>query len=392
MKKLVCLFGLLMAFLMLSAGISSCSDEKDEPEPEIPIVKQRLVLIYAIAANSLNSALPTDLREIAQVAPKLDLRNNIVLVYSVDYSNECKLRKLAKNDATGLYEYQLVKTFPELPLSTSPERISEVLNYINDNYDYPYKGLILWSHATGWIPSVNGSTPAQGKKRTFGQDKYQGVAYETDINELADAIPGGVFDFIWFDCCYMANIETVFQLRDKTDFIGGYTEEIAADGMPYNLTMPYFLKKVADLEGAASAIYEYYDYLGYSAPVSVVRTEKLEPLAEIARGIIATCSPPNNLASIQNYTRPWLTEQGIYFYDMGQLLESYSGISESQKTSLQIALAEAVPIKFLASYSWPGPVIDPRHFSGLSMHNYIDNASYNESYYRTLDWYKATRN
>ena len=382
--------GIKKFFLWLQLAVTSvvtfvsCSDE---PEPQ----KDRVILIYAVAANSLESYLKDDLNEILRVAPNLNLVNNAVLVYSVDYSNECTLRKLRYNKTSGKYEFVLEKQFDELPLSTSPDKISEVLKYVDTHYDYANKGLILWSHGTGWLPWEGPSTPSDERRRSFGEDKYEGKTYKTNIIELADAIPEDVFDFIWFDCCYMANIETVYQLRNKTRRIGGYVEEIAAYGMPYHLTMPYLLRREADLEGAAREIYEYYDYMQLSAPVSVISTAGLERLAQVSRRIFSTGTPPASLKGIQNYTRSWLTVDGVYFYDMKQLLENYTEVALEIPEDLTDAFKGAVVCKFLANFAYPGPAINIDHYSGLSMHHYVNEDTFDSEYYRKLDWFKATR-
>lgn len=396
MKKIA---KLAMAFMLtMIAGIilGSCKDSEDEPQ--LDKEKERIILIYAVAANSLQSDLTSDINEIIKVAPNLDLEHNSILLYSVDYSNVCKLQRLEFNKTTGRYAFTILKEFDELPLSTSPERISEVLNYVDVNFKSQKKGLILWSHATGWLPAPYGSTPMGAKRRSFGSDRYptaSSPSYETNINELAEAIPSGVFDFIWFDCCYMANIETVYQLRNKTDYIVGYVEEIASYGMPYDLTMPYLLRNNADLKGAADMVYRYYDTLGYSAPVSIMATSGLTKLAEVSRNIFSAGTAPEKLTSIQNYTRSWLTKDGIYFYDMGQLLQSYKFesevVAETLNEELAEALSETVVYKVLSDYTWPGPVININHYSGLSMHNFVDNGSEDAAFYKELDWYKATR-
>lgn len=391
MKLLKCIWSLLVPLVMFS----SCSDEP-EPEPESG---RRLILIYAVAANSLQGDLRNDTREILSVAPQLDLKHNVVLMYSVDYSNECKLQILEQNPETKKYQFTTIQEFPELPLSTSPQRIREVMDYVNDNYiEYEKKGLVLWSHATGWLPAPNGDTPAmtyeESRRKSFGSDKYpnsNSPSYETNINLLSEAIPEGMFDFIWFDCCYMANIETVYQLRNHADYIVGYVEEIGAAGMPYDKTMPYLLQGDANLVGAAMMVYDYYDRAGMSAPVSIMATENLENLAKVASDIFHTGEAPADLSYIQNYTRSWLTKDGIYFYDMKQLLESYSGLDAAMVAELNAAMDNVVVFKVFSDYPVPGPQIEAEHYSGLSMHNFKDNGSFNNNFYKELDWYKATR-
>lgn len=377
-------FWLLGAAVLASLSFSSCSEEPEEP------AKERLILIYAVAANSLEADLSNDMREILEAAPELNLKNNAILVYSVDYSNECKLQKLVYNKHAGKFEFSIETIFPELPLSTSGERINDVLTYVSQTYDYERKGLILWSHATGWIPWDKGSTPGEDKMKSFGDDRYQGGTYKTNINDLAAAIPANEFDFIWFDCCYMANIETFYQLRDKTSYLVGYVEEIAAAGMPYDLTIPRLLNKDSDLEGAATVMADYYAKSGYTAPISIIHAYDLNRLALTAKEIFALGEAPSSMSYIQNYTRSQ-TMGSIKFYDLGQLLESYTGVGENIIQEFKNALEEAVVYKTSNGYSWPGPVINPAHYSGLSVHNFVDNNTYEENFYKELDWYKATR-
>lgn len=386
MKKIIKSLGILIAAAVFITAFDSCS--KDEPEEYS--VKERLVLIYAVAANNLQVNLKYDMQEILKVAPNLNLKNNKVLVYSVVNSGECLLQELQKNNK-GESEFVTVKEFEELPLSTSEERISEVMGYVAANYDYPKKGLILWSHADGWLPWYQ-STPSEpaeqdDRRKSFGWDNYEGSTYKTNITALADAIPADMFDFIWFDCCYMANIETVYQLRDKTDYVVGSVLEIASDGMPYDLTMPYLLQPEADLKAAAFEFYNDYDSRFIPVSVSIIDTSQLYNLADVARDIFATGTPATSLANIQTYQR----NQPVKFYDMGQLLRSYTNVPSGLETALDEAFDKAVTYKLISEKDFNNRVINTAGYSGLSMHNYTDSGSSNETFYQTLDWFKATR-
>lgn len=366
------------------AGFTSCKESPDQPTGSAR--KERLILIYAVAANNLESNLGADMREILKVAPNLNLINNAVVVYSVDNTGECTLKELQKDNKTGSYSFKTVNTFPEIPLSTSEERIFDVIDYVNTNYDYPYKGLVLWSHADGWIPWYQGSTPSFSKRKSFGWDNYGGNTYKTNITALAEAIPSGVFDFIWFDCCYMANIETVYQLRDKASYIAGYVTEIASDGMPYHLTMPYLLQKEPNLQQAAFEIYKYYDEAFVAVSVSVMDTENIELLADASGNILRNGTPPSSLSSIQNYER----NLAVRFYDMKQLLDSYDNVKDEFKQELDQAFDEVVICKYISRFDFNHRPINVADYSGLSMHYYTPGGTYAE-FYEYLDWFKATR-
>lgn len=378
--KFLCI---LVTCLSMISILTACSDN----EPESYKKGDRLILIYAVAANNLQPNLRYDMQEMLYAAPALDLNKNTVLVYSVVNSGECLLQQLRNNKGNNP-EFVTVKKFDELPLSTSEERISEVIEYVAANYRYSKKGLVLWSHADGWLPWFQGSTPSGVKKKSFGWDNYENATYKTNINSLSEAIPEGVFDFIWFDCCYMANIETVYQLRAKAEHIVGSVLEIANDGMPYDLTLPYLLKNEPDLNGAAFQLFRYYDSSYVPVSVSVMNTGNLDLLADATSRILRQGNPPASFSSIQTYQRSPIT---VKFYDMGQLLESYSGVSVELKEDLEEAFEKVVEYKLISEYDFNGKAINVKDYSGLSMHHYTDDGSGNDEFYRLLDWYQATR-
>lgn len=395
MKKFLKFLCLLTVIFIASGGLGSCSgDEPSQPEKPSDSGDGRLILVYAVAANNLQSYLYLDKQEMMNAGPRLDLDNNKLLVYSVVNNGDCILQELRKND--GKYEFATIAEFDSLPLSTSPERITEVINYVNDKFQYDKKGLVLWSHADGWLPWFAGSTPNGVKQKSFGWDNFDGGTYKTNINALAEAIPAGIFDFIWFDCCYMANIETIYELRDKTDYIVGSVLETPAEGMPYDLTMPYLLRSDAELEKAAEAFYQ--EYMGrnpstpvsslyYGVSISIIDTSYLYLLADAAKEIFNTGIAPTSLSGIQTYQRS-LSEK---FYDMGQLLRSYYGVSEESWQTLAEAFGEVVVFKRISPYDYNVKPVNVEAYSGLSMHHYLDSGSSNEMFYQSLDWFKATR-
>lgn len=382
--KLNILKGLFYILLLLPSVLAtSCSSD----EPEEPAEKERLILIYAIAANNLQYNLHYDMEEIISAGKKLNLRNNTVLIYSVDRTGECKLQELRKYKNQDKYYFETVKIYPTLPLSTSPERIKTVIEDVALNYDYPNKGLVLWSHADGWIPWFGGDTPLEEKRRSFGIDEFEDKTYKTNITDLSEAIPAGMFDFIWFDCCYMANIETIYQLRTKTPYIIGSVLEIAADGMPYNLTMPYLLQKESDLQNAAFEFYKYYDLDYTPVSVSIIDTSYLNSLAEATKEILKNGESPTLLSGIQTYQR----NLNVKFYDMGQLLNSYTGLDEEIRKEFDTAMNNAVVYKLISDYDFNRRPINVKEYSGLSIHYFVNNGDSYNNYYKELDWYQQTR-
>lgn len=379
--------------LILSGVFVSCSGS-DEPDKNLPAEKERLILLYAIAANNLENNLKSDLREILDSASVYNLRNNTLLVYSVVNTGECVLQQL-KKDSSGKAYFETIKEYPELPLSTDPERIREVMDYVDENFDYSNKGLILWSHSDAWLPWFLGSNPDMDKRRSFGLDNFEGGTYKTNIGELAEAIPAGMFDFIWFDCCYMANIETLYQLRDKTKTIVASVLEIYMDGMPYDITMPKLLRKNPDLTAAARAFFDYYNAPNRSIAVSisVIDTKYLQDLAYAAGDIVKNATPPSSVKDVQDYSRCTVTMNGIRthmgFYDMKQLLESFQGVDLQMSRNLDEAFKKAVTAKWISNYDFSRKPINQTNYSGLSMSAFWSLDQTYGDFYGSLEWAEA---
>lgn len=375
-----CLLVMLTAF-----SLTGCHDnEPDAPgESESP---QSVTLIYAVAANNLSYYLTLDKQEMMAAAGDIDLYNNVVLVYSVNASNKCKLEKL-KFGADGSGYFDLVKEYPETPLSTDPERINEVLAEVAKMYPEASKGLVLWSHATAWKPWFPPLQPRNAKRRSFGQDVYDGIRYECNINDLAEAIPENTFKYIWFDCCYMGNIETLYQLRNKTEYLIGYPTEMHNEGMPYDLTLPYLAKGTPDLSGAAQVLFDYYNKQYITVSVAVVKAMALNAVAEAAKPIYQNCGRPQNLYAVNNYSRL----NGFPLYDLKQVLTSYVDVDRDMIDNLDQALDSAIVTSYVSDRSWSNVFFNHENECGLSVSDFINNDTTEDLFYMSLDWYTATR-
>lgn len=384
-----------MGLLLITIGLTifvSCSEE-----PEAPAENERLILIYAVASNNLDYYLRWDMQEILDAAPRLDLKNNKVLVYSVNASSECTIKELVRDSDSEDFEFKVIYKFDDEPLSTTSSRMKEVMEYVSTNYSYQRYGLVLWSHASGWVYWPNPEMKKASNRKAFGMDNYNGSTYELNITDLAEAIPDNMFDFIWFDCCYMGNIETVYQLRNKATYVIGSVMEINNPGAPYDLIMPSLLKKNADLNKAAAQFFEYYNSgrSGYPAiaSISVMNTANLSELADASRDVFRNYSP-GNMQNVQDYSRYEQkidgTRRFFPFYDLGQYLQNFDGLDMRNRERVKRALDDVVEYKAITTRDFKNQTINVEEYSGLSVHDYT-GTGYFDDYYQSLDWYKATR-
>ncbi len=379
---------LFAAFVLLTCP--SChKDKKDEPSSS---KAKRTVLIYAVASNNLSSYLTDDKHEMIQAAPDVkglgkDVR---LLLYSVasQSATEATLSELVP-DVLGEWKFTPVKSYDRNTFSTDPVRMREVFSDIRDLAAADAYGLILWSHGTGWIPNFSDHevpTP-DGMQKSYGLDKYQGVTDYCDLDELATAIPDHMFDYVWFDLCYMMGVEVAYQLRNKCDYIAGYPTEDWSMGMNYETTLPMLMAPNPDLKGAGKAFFDYYNDQNLAVTVTVMATDGLDRLAQAAADIYANGERPATAAGLQNYSR---LKTG--FYDFGQFTKRYLNFSNPNAADLEYEFDAALREMTLytgcstKNFNGTNDAFDPAKYSGLSCHFPGSSSQQAEDYYKQLDW------
>ena len=383
------IFGLLAA-CFLALNFVSCSNDPSD-SPFVGDDKESTVLIYAVATNSLSSNLVSDKMEMLQAASNIDLSKNNVLIFETKYqtlsdgsrSSDINLIKLTKsNQGVG---WEMVKDYNDGVDPLQPSRITEVINYVIDNFDAKSRGLIFWSHSTGSQPFV-ATRSSDTMAYSFGQDKTTTLPIYEQINvdDLADAIPSGIFDFIWFDSCYMSNIETAYEFRNKCNTYVGYATEVLANGLPYDLVLPFIVGENPDLTLAAETFFNYYSK--NIATIAVLDMTKIEDFAAECSVYLNEGLSPSSI-SLMDYSRDGIGP----FYDLGDYVKSMAELAEIELTDEEWdeILNRFVIYKAATTKNFSGITIDQSRYSGISTHLYKFNIdSLAESYYKSLDWFK----
>lgn len=388
------ILSLLFATAILFALPSCHKDKKDEPQPS---KAKRTVLIYAVASNNLSSYLTADKNEMIQAASDVpglgkDVR---LLLYSVpsQAATEATLSELSK-DASGRWDFHTLKSYDRDTFSTDPIRMREVYNDIIVEAEAEKYGLIFWSHGTGWLPNFSDhKVPApEGMQKSYGMDKYEGAIDYCDITELDRAIPYGMFDYIWFDCCYMMGVEVAYQLRNKCDYIAGYPTEDWSEGMNYQTTLPMLVAPTPDLESAGKAFFDYYNDQKSAVTVTVMSTKGFDRLADIAADIYADGTRPASAVGLQNYSR-----ERYGLYDFGQFTKRYLNFSNANAADLEsefdAALRDMTIYAGCSTKNFNGTnnAFVPAKYSGLSCHFPGSSTQQAEEYYYSLDWAKKVK-
>ena len=281
--RIIQYIGVILFFFLVSC-------EKDNVEPQ----KTRTLMVYLAGDNNLSGHMQKNISSMMS-AWKKSYNANIVIYFD------------APNAAPELYtfrfkgkevEKQVLKTYEEMD-SADPEVLKKILNEMQDLYPSDSYGLILGSHASGWIPSggfgrSNRMLYAEPVlTRSFGTD-YTGPS-QMDTRDMAKAIPFNKenLEFILFDACLMSSIEVLYDLRDKAKYVIASPAELPAPGFPYNRVMPYFWGKGTNLEkDLVKVCDEFWDYYNtYNATnrfgtIALIKMDGMEHLFDLTREVL----------------------------------------------------------------------------------------------------------
>lgn len=388
-KKRFCLWLLPLGILLLS--LSGC-DKADEPRRAT-----RTVLAYIIADNSLSRYAPPDVDAMIEGLAAGDDASLNLLVYQDNYSEPPTLWKIEKKGRAKA-EKVVIKEYTEQN-SVDKTLMSSIIREAFALYPADERGLVLWSHGSGWIPSSN-YTPqkasASGPQRAFGQDGDNWLELWDIRTILASA--GVHFNFILFDACHMANVEVAYELRNCTDYLIASSAEIMGDGFPYESVIPLMNRQKLDLREIGKAYMAYYDgsndYLG--GTISVIHTQKLPELAQLYATVLAAntrTATELQRAQIQEFGR-WVsstTSYHDYFFDMEQTVSAMTPeyIGAFNKLLKDIVVFEGHTPTFGFTLSG-GEKFDIASSCGLTVFiPVLNTAPTLQSAYAGLQWYEA---
>lgn len=319
--------------IVATCSFSACSQSGEDDTYNPIYSSSRTVMVYVVAENSLGSQnMPSDIKEMIAGMKNKGLHANDRLVVYVDDNSLPRIYVMDRNvDAAVLGDLQPVYTYDEDGNSSSPEQLAQFVQYVKQHYPADSYGLVMWSHASGWLPSsYAGDYPkASAKHRSFGLDNGKN-SYSSTLNghqmEIADMArvlteQGGV-DFILFDACFMQSVEVAYELRHATKYIISSPAEIPGPGADYSTMVDAMFRQEGYPEQMLTAYYNRYSSVNnsYGIVVSVVKTSALEHFAAYMASVFAEKKDAfltADYGNVQNYFHygEWGTAYPD-FYDM----------------------------------------------------------------------------
>lgn len=409
-------------YTLLVIVLAACSNEIPEQQPAKR--SGRTVLAYLISNNKAGS-LDTYLRD--NVIDMYTALGNMkesctLLVFYRPYTGDAPLSKPTLMsfyaDGRGNINNVAALTGTELTfdavcriaqkkeytmnsqIATDPAVMEEVFTDMQTVAPSDSYGLILGSHASGWMKGTSVPTKA------FGDDD----GYNIDIPDLADVLKNSFsekLDFVLFDACMMGTAEVGYELRETTSYCIASVMETPVYGFPYDQILPYLYSENVDYSAVCHEFISFNKTNNLWGTCAVMDCSQMENLASAVKAKLSEWQDALSSVFMQNVQQYGVNSYKYFSYDVLDFFRELGRKSGVVKTtdlneaiaSVQSALNQAVIAKDCLSgvdYDFDGLVIDGTRFCGIGMYipgeynRYVANKTAWNSYYeQSISWYRA---
>lgn len=286
-------------------------------------------------------------------------------------------------------------------IATDPVVMEEVFKDMQKVAPSDSYGLILGSHASGWMKGNSVQSKA------FGDDD----GYNIDIPDLADVLKNSFsekLDFVLFDACMMGTAEVGYELRETTSYCIASVMETPVYGFPYDQILPYLYSENVDYSAVCHEFVSFNKTNNLWGTCVVMDCSQMENLASAVKAKLSEWQDALSSVSMQNVQQYGVGSYRYFSYDVLDFFRELGRKSGVVKTtdlneaiaSVQSALNQAVIAKDCLSgvdYDFDGVVIDGTRFCGIGMYiileeynPYVANkTAWNDYYKQSISWYHA---
>ena len=304
-KKLNNLFRLFLAlFILVSAGVALA-----ETKWEVAVV--------------FRGAEPDE-------AFQKDIDDNILELARIQSSSQLKL---------GIYRETLNGSVVYLPGTGTAKNSLGNLLYRQDLNSIVIPGSLKKYEQENLAPFLKSFFKSKDSKKALviyshgkGAQGLQGLSTRELKDTLTSSVPH--LDVLWFDACFMANFEFLYELRTFSDYTLASEEAEFSSGLPFQTlsALPSFSSAKEASVALAKNFIESYSYLkngqqrNYvsvsSATVSVVENKKLESVAAALKKVSSIFKSLNDKTKteLKNYLSRTASMDEKELVDLGRLL------------------------------------------------------------------------
>lgn len=408
---------LITALAALSFLAVSCRDASFEPtgadggstDPGArhAVEQQRHVMIMVSGGhNSISSYLTEDLEDIAEgfVPAGTDAATNALVIISRLPVNQLSTTSAPVvyrmyRDEAGAVVRDTMRTFSTDDRLFGGDVMREALETVKHRLPAKSYGMVLSSHASGWLPSGYYENPSNfertASRRSIGQDKDGSVSVEMELMDFTAALPFRM-SYVVLDCCLSGGVEVAWALRGKTDVVAFTQTETMADGFDYKSIVSRLLEEdVPNPLGVCQDFYNYYmakTGVHQSATISLVAPDKMDALAAVCSALFEKYREALlslNGDGVQRYFR----YDRHYFYDLRDILVK-AGVSSDELAQLDAALGACVLYKAATPYFMKDTMYGFRIHTACGLSMYLPSmgsAFLNNHYINNIAWNQATQ-
>lgn len=409
-------------YTLLVFVLAACSNEIPEQQPAKR--SGRTVLAYLISNNKAGS-LDTYLRDnvIDMYAALGNMKESCtLLVFYRPYAGDAPLGKPTLMsfyaDGRGNINNVAALTGAELTfdavcriaqkkeytmnsqIATDPAVMEEVFTDMQTVAPSDSYGLILGSHASGWMKGTSVPTKA------FGDDD----GYNIDIPDLANVLKKSFsekLDFVLFDACMMGTAEVGYELRETTSYCIASVMETPVYGFPYDQILPYLYSENVDYSAVCHEFISFNKTKDVWGTCAVMDCSQMENLASAVKAKLSEWEDVLFSVSMRNVQQYGVNNYKYFSYDVLDFFRELGGKSGVAETDLNEAIASIQTVlneAVIAKECIPNPSnssfrVDEARFCGIGMYipkevnDYVpDNISWNnwnDYYKQSISWYRA---
>lgn len=406
-------------YTLLVIVLAACSNEIPEQQPAKR--SGRTVLAYLIS-NNAGTSLDSDLRN--NVIDMYTALGNMkesctLLVFYRPYTGDTPLSKPTLMsfyaDGRGNINNVAALTGSELTfdavcriaqkkeytmnsqIATDPAVMEEVFTDMQTVAPSDSYGLILGSHASGWMKGNSVQSKA------FGDDD----GYNINIPDLADVLKNSFsekLDFVLFDACMMGTAEVGYELKEITSHCIASVMETPALGFPYKQIFSYLYSENIDYSAVCHEFISFNKVNNAWGTCAVMDCSQMENLASAVKAKLSEWQDALSSVSMQNVQQYGVNSYKYFSYDVLDFFRELGGKSGVAETDLNEAIASIQTVlneAVIAKECIPNPSnssfrVDEARFCGIGMYipkeynPYVANKTAWNSYYeQSISWYRA---